>query len=56
MPSDAHSKIPKPPGAVTRITRGGYSLKKELRWDPTQYEAVQVSTLLATFTVPVLTT
>jgi hypothetical protein len=36
------SKIPKPPGEVTRLSRGGYSLRKALGWDERLYEEVQV--------------
>jgi len=37
------AKIPKPPGDVSRIARGGYSLSGTLRWDTTTYKAFQVS-------------
>ncbi|TDL17614.1 hypothetical protein BD410DRAFT_699659, partial [Rickenella mellea] len=33
--------IPKPPGEVTRRTRGGYALEKELNWNADLYKDVQ---------------
>lgn len=37
--------IAKPPGQVTEISKGGYSLKAELQWDKSLYNAVYVSLL-----------
>lgn len=39
----AKSKIPKPPGEVTRIERGGYNLQLALGWSDEQYKRLQVS-------------
>lgn len=36
------SQIPKPPGEVARLSRGGYSLAKVLMWDEEFYSEVQV--------------
>jgi hypothetical protein len=38
-------KIRKPPGEVTRLSRGGYSLQKVLGWDPERYKKILVSCL-----------
>ncbi|EJD44639.1 hypothetical protein AURDEDRAFT_166428 [Auricularia subglabra TFB-10046 SS5] len=35
------SAIPKPPGQVTRIRRGGYKLVDKLGWDKNRYRAAQ---------------
>lgn len=37
-----HPKIRKPPGEVTRIKRGGYSLEKTLNWPDDSYARFQV--------------
>jgi len=37
------SKIRKPPGQVTRVSRMGYSLKAALKWDDALYVDVQVN-------------
>jgi len=42
-----YRKIPKPPGELTRLSRGGYSLERALGWDQERYRKVQVSLLLA---------
>lgn len=34
--------IPKPPGQVTRLRRGGYTLIEALGWDEEYYKNVQV--------------
>jgi len=39
-PRDA-SMMPKPPGQVTEINKGGYSLEEFLRWPDGQYTEVQ---------------
>ena len=36
-------KIPKPPGDVTRVKRGGYRLSEAVRWDDRTYKDVRVS-------------
>lgn len=41
--------IPKPPGEVTRLKRGGYNLQDQLQWDEQQYHSVQVSISLYWF-------
>ena len=41
--SAAGCKIPKPKGELSRLKRGGYSLKGTLGWDNEFYQAVQVS-------------
>jgi hypothetical protein len=38
-----HRKIPKPPGELTRLSRGGYSLERALGWDQERYRKIQVS-------------
>lgn len=35
--------VPKPPGEVSRIKRGGYTLQKVLMWDDEEYKNRQVS-------------
>ena len=48
-------KIPKPPGEVTRLNRGGYNLQDKLNVSPTQYKIIQVSNHPAFFPSPSLT-
>ena len=36
-------KIPKPPGEVTRLNRGGYNLQDKLNFSQAHYKEVQVS-------------
>ncbi len=38
--------IPKPPGEVTRLSRGGYNLREAVDWSKEQFEDIQVSTNL----------
>jgi hypothetical protein len=38
--------VPKPSGEVTRISRDGYNLRKELGWKPDFYTRVQVRSSL----------
>ncbi|KAG1844675.1 hypothetical protein F4604DRAFT_1596060 [Suillus subluteus] len=35
------AKIPKPPGKVSRLKRGGYNLQETLGWSPLEYEEVR---------------
>jgi hypothetical protein len=45
-PNDGNTSIPKPPGEVTRLRRGGYSLISTLGWQEEKYDEVQASALL----------
>ena len=55
-PSSSRSrKIPKPPGEVTRLNRGGYNLQDKLSVSQTQYKMIQVSNYPAFFPSPSLT-
>jgi hypothetical protein len=51
VPNLLPSKIPKPRGEVTRISRGGYNLQMTLGWPASDYEETRVSVLVfMTFT------
>jgi hypothetical protein len=39
----ADAKVPKPKGELSRLKRGGYSLKAALAWDDEFYHKVQVN-------------
>jgi len=45
VPNPLPSKIPKPRGEVTRISRGGYNLQMTLGWPVADYEETRVSVL-----------
>jgi hypothetical protein len=45
-PINDDTSIPKPPGEVTRLRRGGYSLISALGWQEERYDEVQASALL----------
>jgi hypothetical protein len=42
------ARTPKPPGEVSRLSRGGYSLQAALGWDNREYQAFKVSTFRST--------
>ncbi|KLO04504.1 hypothetical protein SCHPADRAFT_1003275 [Schizopora paradoxa] len=41
LPSKLRAEIPKPPGEVSRISRGGYNLEEKLGWSKSEYGKVQ---------------
>ena len=48
-------KIPKPPGEVTRLNRGGYNLQDKLTVSQACYKAIQVSSYLVLISTSSLT-
>lgn len=42
LPDPLPSKIPKPRGEVSRISRGGYNLQEALGWPASEYEETRV--------------
>ena len=50
-PPILNTKIPKPKGELSRLKRGGYSLKQTLGWDDDHYRKVKVSPACSLFLV-----
>ena len=46
------TKVPKPKGELSRLKRGGYSLKAVLTWDDEFYYKVQVDCNLVCYAFP----